>query len=124
MKKRYDREFKEQVVRECQEVGNAALVARRHGLSKNTVHSWIQATRKTGSVVPLPRNEGQRIIEVESRLETLGQENDLLKRIVAEKELELAILRELRDKVGLTEKRKQEQKRRTLTTEKATAKNG
>jgi transposase-like protein len=55
-------------------------VARRHGLSKNTVHSWIQATRKTGSVVPLPRNEGQRIIEVENRLETLGQENDLLKR--------------------------------------------
>jgi len=31
-KKRYDQEFKEQIVRECQEVGNTALVARRHGV--------------------------------------------------------------------------------------------
>ena len=99
-KKRYEQEFKEQIIRECQEVGNTALVARRHGISKNTVHSWIQATRKNGSVVPLPRNEGQRLLEVEKRLETLGQENDRLKRIVAEKELELAILRELRDRVN------------------------
>ena len=99
-KKRYDQEFKEQIIRECQEVGNTALVARRHGISKNTVHSWIQATRKNGSVVPLPRNENGRLIEAEKRLETLGQENDRLKRIVAEKELELAILREIRDKVN------------------------
>ncbi|MBA2134154.1 transposase, partial [Capillibacterium thermochitinicola] len=40
--KRYDQDFKEQIVRECQEVGNVALVARRHGLSKNTVHNWLK----------------------------------------------------------------------------------
>lgn len=28
IRKRYEPEFKEQIVRECQEVGNAALVAR------------------------------------------------------------------------------------------------
>ena len=99
-KKRYNQEFKEQIIRECQEVGNTALVARRHGISKNTVHSWIQATRKNGSIVSLPKNEGRRLIEVEKSLKTLGQENDRLKRIVAEKELELAILREIRDKVN------------------------
>ena len=48
----------------------------------------------------LCQNEGRRLIEVEKSLETLGQENDRLKRIVAEKELELAILREIRDKVN------------------------
>ena len=99
-KKRYDQEFKEQIVRECQEVDNAALVARRHGISKNTVHSWLQASRRNGSVVPLPKNKEQRLKEAEKRLETLGRENDQLKRIVAEKELELAILRELRDRVN------------------------
>jgi transposase-like protein len=99
-KKHYDQEFKEQIIRECQEVGNAALVARRHGLSKNTVHSWLQASRRNGSIVPLPKNKEQRLIEVEKRLETLGRENERLKRIVAEKELELAILRELRDMVN------------------------
>lgn len=99
-KKHYDQEFKEQIIRECQEVGNAALVVRRHGLSKNTVHSWLQASRRNGSIVPLPKNKEQRLIEVENRLETLGRENERLKRIVAEKELELAILRELRDMVN------------------------
>jgi len=99
-KKRYDQEFKEQIVRECQEVGNAALVARRHGISKNTVHSWLQASKRNGSVVPLPKNNERRLKEAEKRLETLGRENDQLKRIVAEKELELAILRELRDRVN------------------------
>lgn len=99
-KKRYDQEFKEQIVRECQEVGNAALVARRHGISKNTVHSWLQASKRNGSVVPLPKNKEQRLKEAEKSLETLGRENDQLKRIVAEKELELAILRELRDRVN------------------------
>ncbi len=99
-KKRYEQEFKEQIIRECQEVGNVALVARRHGLSKNTVHSWLQATRRNGSVVPLPKDKEQRLIEAKNRLETLGRENDRLKRIVAEKELELAILRELRDQVN------------------------
>ena len=95
--KHYDQEFKEQIVRECQEVGNVALVARRHGLSKNTVHNWLKATRRNGSVVPLPKNKEQRLKEAEKRLEALSQENDQLKRIVAEKELELAILKELRD---------------------------
>ena len=99
-KKRYEQEFKEQIIRECQEVGNVALVAQRHGLSKNTVHSWLQATRRNGSVVPLPKDKEQRLIEAKNRLETLGRENDRLKRIVAEKELELAILRELRDQVN------------------------
>lgn len=95
--KRYDQEFKEQIIRECQEVGNAALVARRHGLSKNTVHNWLKTSRRNGSVVPLPKNKEQRLREAERRLEELSRENDRLKRIVAEKELELAILKELRD---------------------------
>jgi transposase-like protein len=95
--KRYDQGFKEQIVRECQEVGNAALVARRHGLSKNTVHNWLKASRRNGSVVPLPKDKEQRLREAERRLEELSRENDRLKRIVAEKELELAILKELRD---------------------------
>ncbi|MBA2134079.1 IS3 family transposase, partial [Hydrogenispora sp. UU3] len=46
------------------------------------------------------KNKEQRLKEAEKRLEALSQENDQLKRIVAEKELELAILRELRDLIN------------------------
>ena len=33
----YTQEFKEQILRECQEVGNVAVVARRHNISPNTI---------------------------------------------------------------------------------------
>jgi len=38
--------------------------------------------------------------EIENRLDKMSDENDKFKKIVAEKELELAILRDLRDKVN------------------------
>ncbi len=97
---RYSQDFKEQVVKECREVGNAALVARRHNLSKNTVHTWLKTSRAIGSTTPLPRAKEPRIAEMEQRIRSISTENDQLKRLVAEKELELAILRDLRDKTN------------------------
>lgn len=99
-KKQYTREFKEQLIKECQEVQNVALVARRHNLSANTIHTWIRRTKKQGSVEPLPRNEAKRIQEIEKRLESIGKENNTLKKLLGEKELELAVLRDLRDKAN------------------------
>ena len=43
MTRQYTNEFKAQVLKEVQEVGNAALVARRYELSKNTVYTWMRA---------------------------------------------------------------------------------
>jgi hypothetical protein len=57
----------------------------------------MRAERKRGSTVPLPRNQPKRLKEVEKRLGRISEENDRLKRIVAEKELEFAVLRDLRD---------------------------
>jgi cell shape-determining protein MreC len=45
----------------------------------------------------LPRNEAKRLSEIEKRLESTSKENTTLKRLLGEKELELAVLRELRD---------------------------
>lgn len=100
MTRQYTNEFKAQVLKEVQEVGNAALVARRYELSKNTVYTWMRAARRRGSTEVLSRNLQSRTSELEKRLEEVSSENDQLKRIVAEKELELAILRELRDKTN------------------------
>ncbi|WP_366018124.1 transposase [Thermanaeromonas sp.] len=43
-------EFKEQTLAECQEVGNVALVARRHQIFENTIYSWIKRKCKNGSL--------------------------------------------------------------------------
>ncbi len=99
-KKQYSEEFKEQIIKECQEVGNVAIVARRHDVSPTTIYTWVRKTKKLGSVVPLPRNETKRIHEIENRLENISKENNTLKKLLGEKELELAVLRDLRDKTN------------------------
>jgi transposase-like protein len=96
----YTDEFKAQVLKEVEEVGNAALVARRYELSKNTVYTWMRAARKRGSTETLSRGLQSRTAELEKRLEKVSRENEQLKRLIAEKELELVILRELRDKIN------------------------
>jgi transposase-like protein len=98
--RQYSNEFKEQILAECQEVGNVALVARRHQISENTIYTWIKKMRKNGSLKPLPKAEKQCLEELEKRLKAVSTENDRLKRLLAEKELELAILRVLRDRVN------------------------
>jgi transposase-like protein len=98
--KQYSEEFKEQIIKECNEVGNVSMVARRHEISSNTIYGWISAAKKRGSVKPLPRNEAKRLSEAEKRLESVSGENTTLKRLLGEKELELAVLRELRDAVN------------------------
>lgn len=93
----YAKEFKEKVLAECQQIGNVALVARRHGISASTVHTWRATVKKRGSIEPLPRAEAERLEEMVRRINNMSIENDMLKKLVAEKELELAVLRELRD---------------------------
>jgi transposase-like protein len=95
---KYDDNFKEEILNECREVGNASMVARRHDISRDTVYGWIKASKKRGSVSPLPRKKDSRLKEVENRMKSISTENDRLKKIVADKELELSILRELRSK--------------------------
>jgi len=46
----YSDELKEQVVHECQQIGNISLVARRHEISKPTFYSCVNKYKKTGSV--------------------------------------------------------------------------
>lgn len=96
-KPEYTPEFKAQVLQECQEVGNVAVVARRHNISPNTIHTWRRKVRQTGSTESLPSDEKNRIKELENRLDKVSTENDRLKKIVAEKELELNILEDLRN---------------------------
>lgn len=95
-RKRYTVEFKEQVLNEVREVGNAAQVARRHGLTPKVVYDWMTKSKhqdwqtaspeakKVASYVPSP-----------AEFKELETENDKLKKILGDKDLEIAILRDL-----------------------------
>ncbi|TZE82634.1 hypothetical protein FWJ32_05000 [Calorimonas adulescens] len=61
---------------------------------------WMRSFRKKGSVKPLPINDKKRILEIQKRLEDIARENNTLNKLLEEKELELTILRDLRDRVN------------------------
>lgn len=86
---RHSNEFKVQVVKEALETGNKAAVARRYELASNMLHRWVK-DYELGKF-------GEISVEGISSLETkkLSQENDQLKRLLGEKDLEIAILRDL-----------------------------
>ena len=93
----YSEEFKEMVVKECEETGNSALVARKHQISPNTVQTWRRKKKLRGKTGKFSRNKDERLKAVEKQLKEVSTENTNLKQILADKELELAILRDLRD---------------------------
>ncbi len=46
-RKSYSIEFKQQLIQEAQEVGNASQVARKHGIDGKMLSRWIRQSRQT-----------------------------------------------------------------------------
>jgi transposase-like protein len=102
-KKVYSQEFKEQVAKEAVEVGNTSLVARKHGVSQKSLNNWVQASKgksKKRSV----RNLEQVRKDIEATPEQLQdalKQNNKLKNLLGERELEIAVLRDLLKKTNI-----------------------
>ncbi|MCY0899646.1 MAG: transposase [Firmicutes bacterium] len=79
-------EFKQQVVREARETGNAALVARQHPWNPAMVRRWVREAL-TAEYPDLPAL-------------SLAEENERLKRLLAERDLQIAMLQDFLRKKG------------------------
>jgi transposase len=86
----HPKEFKIQVCKEAIDTGNAAVVARRYELSSNMVNRWVKEY-KEGKY----DNVGLGADSTPLETKKLSQENDQLKKLLGEKDLEIAILRDL-----------------------------
>ncbi len=89
-RRKHSAEFKQQVVQEAIETGNKALVARRHELSPNLVNKWVKAFQEQGNL----DYSAQEIVSP-LEIKQLEDENDQLKKLLGEKDLEIAILRDV-----------------------------
>ncbi len=85
---RYSEEFKRQIVKEVEETGNASLVARKHDIVSGTVTRWVRES-KSSSKTNNPLNIDY------STNSSLDKENEQLKKLLGEKDLEIAILKDL-----------------------------
>ncbi|WP_318262829.1 transposase [Carboxydocella thermautotrophica] len=80
-------------MKEALETGNNAIVARRHELNPNMVSRWVREY-KQGKHQSLPV-EHSTINEIYPDYKQLTKENEQLKKLLGEKDLEIAILRDL-----------------------------
>jgi transposase len=79
--KLYTQEFKNQLIKEVQDTGNVAAVAKAHGVPNQTLHGWIGKVRR--------RNDG------DDRQTLHG-----LRKKLADAELEILVLKELLKKTN------------------------
>ena len=92
--KRYPEEFKRQIIKEVEETGNATLVARRQTKVPGTVTRWVRESKKENGLI-LSYNYSNNI-----NAKSLEEENEQLKKLLGEKDLEIAILRDLLKKTN------------------------
>jgi transposase-like protein len=97
--KPYTDEFKEQVLREVDETGNVALVARNHNIPSTTVNTWIKR-RKNISKCGSSRGPKSSNFNSDNFNKIVEKENDTLKKLLGEKDLEIAILKDLLKKTN------------------------
>jgi len=101
-KKQYPPEIKMQIVKEAMETGNASIVARKHDISASLVNRWVRNYKKhgtfTGSKQQTASNRTSCSIK---EYKIVISENEKLKKLLGEKDLEIEILRDLLKKTNL-----------------------
>jgi len=104
-RKKYPVEQKLKIVQECLETGNCAVVARRYGLSSSMVNRWTRNYCRYGEAAftgnSSKTSKGSQGIN--SHLKELKEtitENEKLKKLLGEKELEIEILKDLLKKTN------------------------
>lgn len=103
MAKQYSREFKEKLVQESLETGNVYLVARNYNVAPATLHQWVSKQKKYGSVSLKDVDMATKVsVKPERFMEnsTVTKENETLKKLLGEKELEIEILKDLLKKTN------------------------
>ncbi len=75
--KSYSKELREQILKEVKDTGNMALVSRKHGISYQTVVSWVGSERRAPA-----KKRKQDLKSLETRLKDAELENRILKELL------------------------------------------
>lgn len=93
---RFTKEFKEMVLQEINETNSVAQVARRHELSPKTIYRWqADMKHKAWEVTAPDAKKTAAYTPTSQEFKQLEGENGQLKKLLGEKDLEIAILRDL-----------------------------
>lgn len=106
VRRKFSKQFKEQVVRECLETGNVSIVARKHDVNPNVASRWVRQQREGSGVRPSKPHAPATVFTVDEYKQLVTEKNELhnennqLKKTLGEQTLEVAILRDLLKKAN------------------------
>lgn len=100
-RRRYDLEFKQRIIQQVQEIGNAAAVARQHELNPKLIYRWMkELDRPDLEQLSLSAKKQAAFVPTAEDYKELARENERLKKLLAEQALEAAILKDLLKKTN------------------------
>ncbi|TDT51970.1 transposase [Fonticella tunisiensis] len=91
-KRKFTPEFKEKLIKEAIETGNASLVARQYEISPSLLSRWVRQYKNPQNNNTLTKESK---ITSHADIKALEDENNTLKKLLGEKDLEIAILKDL-----------------------------
>jgi len=97
-RRKHTQEFKDQVVKEALDTDNAALVARQYNLAPNMLYRWIREFQNPKS--KKNHHPAQQTTVNSNVVKSLETENMTLKKLLGEKDLQIAILEDLLKKTN------------------------
>jgi transposase-like protein len=98
---RHPKEFKDQLIDEAIQAGNASSVAKRHDIDPKLLCRWIRESKH--KAWDKTSNEAKKVTAYTpspQEFKELESENDKLKQILGDKDLEIAILKDLVKKIN------------------------
>lgn len=72
--KSYDKDFKDKIIAEVEEIGNIGAVAKKYKVPTSTIHSWFKNNIKKEKV-----NKSRDLIKLRKELHSKELENRILK---------------------------------------------
>lgn len=105
-RRKFTTQFKQQIVRECNETGNITLVARKHDINDNVIRRWVKQAEQNGGKMPgsvkgVPTHiTPEEIRQLNSERSELATEVEQLRKALADQALENSILRDLLKKAN------------------------
>lgn len=100
-RKQYDLNFKMDIIRKGKEIGNFTAIARQYELDPKMVLRWVRdLNRKDVDKLDGASKRQTQFIPTPNDYKELEQENEKLKKLLAEKSLEREILKDLLKKTN------------------------
>jgi transposase-like protein len=103
-RRKFSQEFKEKLIKEALEIGNASVVARKYDINPTVVNRWIRDSKiqPEKEIQKKALFSYQNLYQEPTDLDTALKQIQQLKGIIGKKELEIEVLSELLKKTNAT----------------------